>query len=680
MQENTIRDSPILDLIHESLLLMDMECRITYWNRASSELYGWSERDVIGRPAIALLNEAPDADTENRLQILLNTGRWTGEVRRYANDRKPVLVDLCWTLQRDDTGAPVGIVETGRDLTDKRSSEEALLLSGRRYDNLFHAMAASFWELDFSEVGRVVRSLGIRNEQALRTHLLGDLGLVRQLVRSTRIVDVNDQTAFLFGDGDRSKIKETIDPYWPEESLPIFAESVVAAFCGSPSYAAETVLSTMGGRRFNAWFTACFPPESLASGLLTIGIIDISETRRAFEQLAHQEEKYRHLFDFMPIALWQLNASRVVSMFKGLVESGVADLGSYMDEHPQFIYQVMDEMIVENVNERAVQLWGASGPNELLGPVTKYWKENIGTFRRALEARFAGETFFQEETHFTTFDGRQIDALFTAARPGQEADRNLSIVGLIDITQRIQAQDELRRVQSEFTHSARVSLLGELSASIAHEVNQPLAAIATNAEAGQRWLNRPNPDMAEALKLMQRIVQDARRASEIVGGIRGMVQRKTPVFEPTSLNEVISDALLFLRHEFRSRGITVNVQFESRMVNVLADPTQIKQVVVNLVLNAMQAMSVQNANPVLGLRAEVVNKDWVACHVEDSGPGIPAELIDNVFESFVSTKENGMGIGLAICRTILQAHGGSIRAKNDSDLGGARFSFELPVA
>ncbi len=237
---------------------------------------------------------------------------------------------------------------------------------------------------------------------------------------------------------------------------------------------------------------------------------------------------------------------------------GVTDLGSYFDSHPDFLRTCMDALSFQEANERAIQMFGGGGVGGYVGrSMADTWKVRPDTFRRAMESRFRGETNFEEETKMVTWDGRVVDVLFTTARVGPINDLEISLVATIDISQRVRAQERLRQVQAEFAHAARVSMLGELTASIAHEVNQPLAAIATNGAAGLRWLNRPIPDMAEVRSAIENMATDTKRAANIVARVHGMASRKAPERAVLSLDDVIREALLFLRHEMESRGVTI---------------------------------------------------------------------------------------------------------------------------
>lgn len=401
-----------------------------------------------------------------------------------------------------------------------QSAEEALRESEYRYRNLFQAMAASFWELDFTPVGDMLRQLRGEGVKDYAAYFAEHPDFVRAMMRATRVIDVNDQTVALFGRGDKAELLRPLDDYWPDESNHVYAASVLSAVTGKVSYAAECKLRKLNGETFDALFTACFAPESVAVGKLLIGVIDISE--------------------------------------------------------------------------------------------------------------------------------------------------------------RVRAQAMLAQVQAEFAHAARVSMLGELTASIAHEINQPLAAIATNAAAGLRWLDRPEPDIAEVRALTQRIIADAQRAADIITRVRAMAGHRTPDSAPLAINGVVEEAMQFLAHELQAQDVTLTLALARGLPLVLADRTQLQQVVVNLAVNAIQAMAkTPPAQRRLTLRTELRDNS-ISVSIEDKGPGIDAANTQRIFESFYTTKASGMGMGLPICRSILESYGGAISVRN-LESGGAAFLFTLPT-
>ncbi|WP_334403521.1 ATP-binding sensor histidine kinase [Bradyrhizobium sp. AZCC 2289] len=409
-------------------------------------------------------------------------------------------------------------------------------------------------------------------------------------------------------------------------------------------------------------------------------VLDMTDRKRAEEMLRASEQRYRHLFEQMPIAMWQVDGRGIADLFAGLRAAGVTDLGTYLDQDPDFLLRLMDALIVEEVNEHAIKMFGAKDRNQLLGPSGFFWQRRPDTFRRAMESRFRGLPTFQEETKFVMLDGREVDVLFTAARLESIGAGGVGLGGAIDITDRIRAQERLQQVQADFAHAARLSVLGEIAASIAHEVNQPLAAVRTNGETGLRWLDRPEPNIPKARELMQRILNDADRAADIIARIRAMVTGRPPQQTALALHDVITESMLFLRHELQSKGVSVSLELAPALPQVTGDRTQLNQVIVNLVINAVQAM-VQSGTGrrSIFIRTALSDPETVRCVIEDSGPGIDPTHLPRLFDSFFTTKDTGMGMGLSICRSIMEAHDGHIEADNMSALGGARFSFALPA-
>ncbi|MGA7809953.1 ATP-binding protein [Bradyrhizobium sp.] len=248
---------------------------------------------------------------------------------------------------------------------------------------------------------------------------------------------------------------------------------------------------------------------------------------------------------------------------------------------------------------------------------------------------------------------------------------------VVDMHDWKQAQERLRKTQAELAHITRVMTMGELTASIAHEVNQPLAAIITNGGTCLRLLGRPDVDIETVRKLAGRVVADARRAAEIIDGIRAMASRRASEHTSLALDDVIQESILFLRPEFQLKGVTVSLDLTPGLPRIAGDRTQLQQVIINLAINAAQAMTASGGRSIL-IRT-TSQPGAVCCAIEDSGPGIEPTLLPRLFDSFFTTKENGMGMGLPICRSIIEAHDGQIHADNHSALGGARFSFTLPA-
>jgi signal transduction histidine kinase len=222
---------------------------------------------------------------------------------------------------------------------------------------------------------------------------------------------------------------------------------------------------------------------------------------------------------------------------------------------------------------------------------------------------------------------------------------------------------------SEFDQAAR----------IAHEVNQPLSAIVLNGETCLRWLDRDEPDVAKARELTKRVIADARRASEIIERVQTSTIGSRSRYTPLPFNEIVEQSIHFLHHEFQSRNVVVSLDLSPDIPMVFGDRIQLQQVVVNLAVNAIHAVMGSTGSRAVLVRTELCAPKMVRCSVEDNGPGIEPAHLPHIFGNFFTTKDNGMGLGLPISKSIVETHGGRIEAGNSSVLGGARFSFLLPA-
>ena len=292
---------------------------------------------------------------------------------------------------------------------------------------------------------------------------------------------------------------------------------------------------------------------------------------------------------------------------------------------------------------------------------------------------------WEGEVIHTTRDGRKVTCLSRWSLQRDDRGRTLGIMETNhDITERKRAENELHRAQADLAHVTRLSTLGELTASIAHEVNQPLAAIVTNGEACLRWLRRPVPDMNEAEKTVTRMIANARRASEVIARLRALVRREEPDRVPVDVADLVEDSVTLLERELASHHVQLALWMAPGLPAVRGDRIQLQQVLINLALNAIQAMEgVAPEARTLTIHADLSPDTGrgpvVAVMVEDTGPGATAETLPSLFTPFVSTKKDGLGIGLSISRSIVEAHGGEILAA-PAGAGGLRFTFTLPVA
>jgi two-component system, LuxR family, sensor kinase FixL len=263
--------------------------------------------------------------------------------------------------------------------------------------------------------------------------------------------------------------------------------------------------------------------------------------------------------------------------------------------------------------------------------------------------------------------------------PGENG-KGARLIGVsIDITPRKIAEVEARQYHEEVGHLSRVAAVGELAASIAHELNQPLSGIISNAGAGRRFIDRGNVDLQEIRDLLGDIVADGRRAGDVIRGIQRMVKKGVPVRQRVNLNDLVMGVVRMVKADATLRSCEMETLLEPDLPIVEADPIQLQQVLLNLVINGFDAM---HDTPVLRRKVVIATErsddGAIRTSVRDYGVGIPDEARERVFEHFFTTKPNGLGLGLAIVRSIVESHGGTIAAEN-VDSGGARFHFTLPV-
>jgi PAS domain S-box-containing protein len=250
-----------------------------------------------------------------------------------------------------------------------------------------------------------------------------------------------------------------------------------------------------------------------------------------------------------------------------------------------------------------------------------------------------------------------------------------------DITARIradQAEEALRKAQVELAHVARVTTLGELTASISHEISQPLAAIVTNAGACLRWLDWAPPDLEEARRSVGCIIADSNRATEVIRRVRALANKAEIEMVPLDLNEVVSEVMAIVQRELVSNEVSLRLELASTLPRIFGDRVQLQQVIINLVTNGIEAMHASTNRPrELVIRSGQEDMNRVFLSVTDCGAGISTENVDLIFNPFFTTKPSGMGMGLSICRSIMEAHGGRLSASRNEGPG-ATFQFVMP--
>jgi two-component system sensor kinase FixL len=319
---------------------------------------------------------------------------------------------------------------------------------------------------------------------------------------------------------------QSVAAFWPLACQTILGELIVAALAQTDGTSCQEQLPNVGILRDP--IATVWRADATRPGRLYIMVAGIADDDRSYPFLRASEARYRKLIHHMPIALWQVDASHMGKIYAELRAAGVVDFDRYLREHPEFVAFAATTVMVTDVNRSAVDLIGGASEQDLIRPVGYLFAESQDTLRRVMIGRFSGSKHHSEFTKLRTFDDRVLDVRVSVTYPEPLLKLDTTIFSFEDITERLRMEAQLRQVQADFSRAARISTLGELTSSIAHEINQPLAAIMTNAETSLRWLARAEPDIDKVRQLTTRIADSARRADDIVQRIRRMAAKQAP--------------------------------------------------------------------------------------------------------------------------------------------------------
>jgi C4-dicarboxylate-specific signal transduction histidine kinase len=317
-----------------------------------------------------------------------------------------------------------------------------------------------------------------------------------------------------------------------------------------------------------------------------------------------------------------------------------------------------------------------------LGPLDITYEDDRKATQEMIEQVQSGEhENYSREKRYRRKDGKVIWVRVSTARALDPESPLPGIPAIIeDITERKRAEHDLNNAREALSRTTRLTMMGELAASIAHEINQPLGAIIMNGNACKRFLAVSPPDVEEIRDGLDAIVSDGNRASDVLSRIRVMLKNAAPERGKVDVNQTITEVLALTRQELQQHRVSVQADLRPDLPTIVADRVQLQQVVLNLVMNGIDAMrAVTDRSRILSLRSQLDDQNNIVVNVADSGVGLDAADRERIFETFFTTKAAGMGMGLAISKSIIEAHHGRLWAAPDSPIG-ATFAFALPSA
>jgi PAS domain S-box-containing protein len=618
------REAKIRGLVDANIIgifIWDFEGRIFEANDAFLHIVGYDRQDLVsGRLRWTALTPPEWGETD---ALLVQQQKITGSLQPFEKEyfrkdgsRVPVLIGTA-TFERGDQGVAFVI-----DLTERKRTEEALRRS----------------EAYLAEAQRMSRTGSwARNANGETTHSSEEH---KRLYGFDPELGVPTHEAFMerIHSEDRATVNETIG----------------RAVAKGTDY--ETDFRTTLSDGTIKYIRAVGHPVFDGAGELVeyIGTaVDVTERKRAEQALRERETKIRRLVDANIIGI-------CIGDREGrIVEANDAFLG-------MLGYDRYD------LATHRIQLTELTPPE---------WLERSEQALSELNLTNAAQPF---EKEYFRKDGSRVSVLIGLAGIEQDTSQNIAFV--LDLTERKRAEAEAREseqryreVQTELAHANRVATMGQLTGSIAHEVNQPITAAVTNANAALRWLNGERADLGEVRQALGRIVENGNRAGEVISRIRALIQKAPPRKNALGINDAILEVVALTNGEVMKNGVSVRTQLAEELPAIAGDRVQLQQVILNLIVNAIEAMSGPNeAHRDLLISTEKAEPDSVRVTVRDSGPGLAPEALERLFDSFYTTKANGMGLGLSICRSIVEAHGGGMWVSANEPRG-AVFQFTVPA-
>ena len=637
----------VFDFSTELIHIKDLEGRCVMSNHVFQKALQLSENDILGKTEIELWQASPSLQGNTRKSIedyrdfdldVFETGKIAEkeEVFLVGDDERVFLTIKCPLY--DQAGKPYVIFSISTDITERRRAENELLAKQQLLQAIVDTSSALIHVQDLDN-----RAILANRSFAELMHLAPEEMLGKTDYELWEMSPVTDGEPQMEIDAYRAFDAETLD-------------------AGNSMEKVLSISLIGSGKRYFLTNKSLLRDDSGKPHSICTIATEITERKRAEDELRAKQELLQTIFDNSPAIINVKDLDGRCLMANKSFE----DMLSLSEE----------EIIGKTGNE----LWETSPT------FSGDSKNNIDSYRAfELEAINAGKALHRED--ISTFNGEQT-YLTTKCPLRDGAGKPHSVLTIAtDITEVKRAEKELRRLQGDLAHAARVMTMGALTNSIAHEVNQPLAGVVTNANACLRWLAQEPPVLNEARDAVQRIIRDGNRAGDVIAHARALLKNNAPQKSALDINEIVRETITLAQHEIQKNKILLQTRFSSELPMVAADKIQLQQVLLNLLINSIEAINAASSSSSssgggeekrLSIETRKIEADKIGVAVNDSGAGLVPEEIENIFEAFYTTKTEGMGMGLSISRSIIEAHGGRIWATANGEKG-ATFQFTLPV-
>jgi PAS domain S-box-containing protein len=585
-------------------------------NPALQRMLGRAEEEIVGRNVLELNHEDERAATADAL-AKFRSGSLTErhvEKKYLKKDGSRVWLNITTTLVPATETTVPFLQVVYVDVTGRVQFEAALRASQERWRAMFENTAVGITTVDF-EHDRYVTA----NESFQRL-----TGYNEDELRNLNPLDITHED-----DWTATQMLRDVVVAGPQHSHRV--EKRYRRKDGT------TVWADVGA--------SMVPATDSTPAFLATMAVDITDRKRAEAALRASEERWRAMFEIAPVGIATLDFER----------------RRYLTANESFQQMTgYTEAELRNLTTLEITHEGDRATTQ-----ERIDSGAVGVLQRKRYRRKDGEVVWADVTAFVVPATDSTPAFLGAV--------------IVDITDRKRAEEALQQAQADLAQLNRVMLLGEMTASIAHEVNQPIAAVITNANAGLRWLGAQQADLDEVRQALGRIVRDGARAGEVIGRIRALVKKVPPRRELLHINRAIREVIALTQTETQRNAVRLQSRLVDDLPLVSADRVQLQQVMINLIINAIEAMAGASDGPrELTIVSGIDDANGVVVEVQDTGPGLDPEKLDRLFQSFYTTKPDGIGMGLAISRSIAEAHGGRLSAATNNPRG-AVFRLTLPV-